>query len=83
MGTAGSQNSGGSQHQCWEIGAEMGTAGNQNSDGSQHQCWEPNGKRLGPYGNQMGTETGVENSVVPSTTAGNQMGTKWEPYGNF
>ena len=41
------------------------------------------GNRMGPDGNHMGTEMGVENRVVPITDDGNHMGTRWEPYGNF
>ena len=57
----------------------MGTAGSQNSGGSQHGCWEIDAVAV----NQLGTGTGVENPVVPSTGAGNQMGTNWESNGNF
>ena len=43
MGTAGSQNSGGSQQGCWEP-----TGNNleeRKSSGSQQGCWEPTGRR--------------------------------------
>ena len=58
---------------------KKGTAGDQHSDGSQQGCWEIDAGA----GNQLGTETGVENPVVPSKVAGNQMGPNWEPTGNF